>query len=597
MRMTKSKILSSQFKAPVWVEDMARKYAASALSVFTLHGNVMDYVAFEENGERQFLPLTEFLTSKFFERRSLILTYDLSSGIQCPTSEMRQEVERLVRAIDTVRGTSYLLDRGKDRPAEGLPKDPQKAIELIARMIRGRLIKDNPAADKSIGVVIKYAESVFPESEYGSVSERAASIALSELASDPNVLENDVTIVLVTEGLATLSKRVQSNPYNAIINIPLPDEKTREDYIKRVNSTATLDLTSDVVGVLSKHTSGLTLLNIRALLQEAKQGNVDFGRPDYIYKRKREMIEAECRGLLEFIQPKYKLDMVAVHTRAVEELKRDSQLVLKGHLDAVPMGYLITGPAGSGKSFLIKAFAGEVGIPCVELKNFRDKWVGATEQNLEKIITVLTGLAPVACIIDEADAYLGTREGDGDSGVSSRVFSRLTSYMGDTANRGKILWFLITNRPDLLAMDLKRQGRAEKHIPLFPPETEKDYEDLFQVFVKKLELKTQFSKLLGNPPEGTGLRIADVEQHSGADLEALLVRAKGMSLLAGEESMSANVFIDCLKDYVSPNYPQQEQYQILQAVAESTMKSLIPERWHLSPQELHSRIEALRPWV
>ena len=64
--------------------------------------------------------------------------------------------------------------------------------------------------------------------------------------------------------------------------------------------------------------------------------------------------------------------------------------------------------------------------------------------------------------------------------------------MGDTANRGKILWFLITNRPDLLAMDMKRQGRAEKHIPLFLPETEKDYEDLFDVFIRKLGLKTEF---------------------------------------------------------------------------------------------------------
>jgi SpoVK/Ycf46/Vps4 family AAA+-type ATPase len=148
----------------------------------------------------------------------------------------------------------------------------------------------------------------------------------------------------------------------------------------------------------------------------------------------------------EFIEPK--LDMVAVHARAVEELARRRWCWRL--LDSVPMGYLIAA-SGSGKSFLIKAFAGEIGIPCVELKNFREKWVGATEQNLEQIINLLSGLAPVACIIDEADAYLGTREGDGDSGVSSRIFSRLTSFMGDTGNRGKILWFLITNRPDLLA--------------------------------------------------------------------------------------------------------------------------------------------------
>lgn len=586
----KSQLIPSSLDAPDWADDMARKYASSALSLFTLHGNVNDHVAYETAGKREFLPLVDFLTQIFFAQRTLIVTYDLSSGIQCPTNEMRTSFMNAVRALDTIRGTKYA--------DEGLPKDPLKAVELIARVIRGRLATGT-TEQKRIAVVFKYAETIFPEGEgfSSNVADRAVSIALAELACDPTVLDNDVTLALVTESVTTLSRRVQAIPYGAVLSIPLPDEDTRESYIKRVNATAELDLTSDVTDVLKKHTAGLTLVQIRALLQEAKLGHVDFGRPDYIYRRKREMIETECRGLLEFVQPHYKLDMVAVHRRAVEELKRDAELVIKGHLDAVPMGYLISGPSGSGKSFLIKAFAGEVGIPCVELKNFRDKWVGATEQNLEKIINLLAGLAPVACIIDEADAYLGTREGDGDSGVSSRVFSRLTSFMGDTTNRGKILWFLITNRPDLLSIDMKRQGRAEKHIPLFLPDTDQDYEDLFSTFIRKLELKTGFVKLFSAPPEGAGLKLDDVKKHSGADLEALLVRAKGISLLAGHDTLTADDFLGCLVDYMSPVYPAQIEYQILQAVAESTSRALIPEKWRIEPEELMRRIERLKMLV
>ncbi|MBN2080778.1 ATP-binding protein [bacterium] len=574
---------------PDWAETMARKYSASALSTFILHGNVLDLVPFKKQGKREFRPLVDFLTEIFFARRKLVITYDLSNGIQCPTKEMRGEIMNVVRAIDTIRGTDYA--------DKGLPKDPLKAIELIGRIVRGKLVSKN-ADDKRIAVIVKYAETVFVEGDgYANIADRAVAIALSELASDPDVLDNDVTIVLLAESVAAMSKRVQTIPYLAQIKLPLPDERTRNGYIKRVNATAELDLDSDVIAALKKHTAGLTLVQIRGLLQEARQAGEDFGHPDYIYRRKREMIEAECRGLLEFIEPKYKLDMVAVHTRAVEELKRDARLVVAGHLDAVPMGYLIAGPAGSGKSFLIKAFAGEVGIPCVELKNFREKWVGATEQNLEKIITVLSGLAPVACIIDEADAYLGTREASGDSGVSSRVFSRLTSFMGDTANRGLILWFLITNRPDLLSMDMKRQGRAEKHIPLFLPETEKDYEDLFDVFQRKLGLKTEFDKLFAPPPEGAALKLDDVQQHSGADLEALLVRAKGLSLIAERDKMAIDDLVGCLADYISPVYPQQMEYQILQAIAESTSRALIPEKWRLDPRELARRIEELKLFI
>ena len=38
---------------------------------------------------------------------------------------------------------------------------------------------------------------------------------------------------------------------------------------------------------------------------------------------------------------------------------------------ALPMGYLITGRIGTGKTYLVECFAGDAGVPCVELKNGR----------------------------------------------------------------------------------------------------------------------------------------------------------------------------------------------------------------------------------
>ena len=45
----------------------------------------------------------------------------------------------------------------------------------------------------------------------------------------------------------------------------------------------------------------------------------------------------------------------------------------------------------------------------------------------------------------------------------------IARQMGNTDYRGRIIWMLLTSRPDLLPIDLKRQGRAEVHIPLFYP--------------------------------------------------------------------------------------------------------------------------------
>ncbi len=57
-----------------------------------------------------------------------------------------------------------------------------------------------------------------------------------------------------------------------------------------------------------------------------------------------------------------------------------------GDLKALPKGYLICGPVGTGKTYLVECLAGEAGIPVVKLKNFRDRWVRSSEGNLEKII-------------------------------------------------------------------------------------------------------------------------------------------------------------------------------------------------------------------
>ena len=95
-------------------------------------------------------------------------------------------------------------------------------------------------------------------------------------------------------------------------------------------------------------------------------------------------------------------------------------------------------------------------------------------------------MGPVVVVVDEADAALGSREQDGDSGTSSRVFGMIASQMGDTRYRGRIIWMLLTARPDLLPIDLKRQGRAEVHIPLFYPTDEDEIRQMFVILAKKL---------------------------------------------------------------------------------------------------------------
>src|SRR4029079_146155 len=225
-------------------------------------------------------------------------------------------------------------------------------------------------------------------------------------------------------------------------------------------------------------------VNLEVLLAQARQAPQTLGR-DRFRELKRAMIERQCQGLIEFIEPKHNLDTVVGHTAAKQRLRDDATWISRGQLATAPMGYLITGPVGTGKSFLAECYAGSIGVPCVKLRNFRSKYVGETEGNLEQVLSVLRSLGPVVVVIDEADAALGGRQSDGDSGTSGRVFSMIASQMGDTRYRGRIIWMLLTSRPDLLPIDLKRQGGAEVHLPLFNPGDEQEVRFMFKVMGRK----------------------------------------------------------------------------------------------------------------
>jgi len=91
------------------------------------------------------------------------------------------------------------------------------------------------------------------------------------------------------------------------------------------------------------------------------------------------------------------------------------------------------------------------------------------KEGTEKIFRLLQALGRAYVFIDEADQAIGRRQaGDGDSGISGRIYSMLAEAMGSSSNRCKLIWILASSRPDLIEVDLKRPGRVDVKILLFP---------------------------------------------------------------------------------------------------------------------------------
>jgi SpoVK/Ycf46/Vps4 family AAA+-type ATPase len=166
----------------------------------------------------------------------------------------------------------------------------------------------------------------------------------------------------------------------------------------------------------------------------------------------------------------------------------------------------------------------------------------------------------------------------------------LAKEMSDTRNRGRIIWVFATSRPDLLEVDLKRQGRLDVHIPLFPPETSQEREALLLAIAKKLKFPLTAEDL----PPFTG------DQHLGGnELEGVLVRALRIYELSEEPKRSIKEVLAAVLADVRPNpHTRKLEYMDLVAVKECTDVRFLPERFReLTPEELETRIDSLRRFV
>jgi len=553
---------------PAWAAELSERYFSGSTSLFVLHGNVHDLVPLSAD-RSSYGGLADFLAEQVFGRWDLVLYYDLARGLRVFAGRDGARLKDMV-----VRANEKVGDLASAR------KDSATAFALLDRFVQNNIM----AGDESVSaaILIDHASFLLPSGELGRLSPAASQqvVTLLNWAASPHVKRLNMAIVLMDESAAALSERITSNPYVFDIEVPMPDEAERGRFLHFALEGRDIQLASDYSeSELTRLTAGISCVDINILVQSAFESG---RRLDAACMRalKKELIERQCRGLLEFMEPKWNTDVLVGHAPVKQRLREDAQLLQRGDTQTLPMGYLVCGPVGTGKTFLAQCMAGEMGAPCVMLKNFRSKYVGETEGNLERVLGVLRAMGPVVVVIDEADAALGNREQEGDSGTSSRVFSLIAAQMGDTRFRGKILWMLLTCRPDLLPIDLKRQGRAEVHIPLFYPSLVEEIRAMFQAMGRKAGVQLSPEEV----PE-----INSTGRLSGADIEGIVTRAARRSRLRGESGIGKGALEHELADFLPSLEGLEKEMQEIAAMLECTDAEFLPEAFRERVQEQGGR--------
>ncbi|WP_374691835.1 ATP-binding protein [Accumulibacter sp.] len=607
---------------PLWAEALRQKYLAGEAAVFVLYRNVFDrYRA--GDGYRTLQPfLSEVLLR---DNKQNIFELSIDRGVRVIQGGSAGERAELYRHLEG-KGLSGIF-------------------ESLERQMRGQ---------RSSALLIPYAGTIFPAAElhFLSLDERGAFTALHRWSLDAEFADRDNVVILVSESLADLSPALLTNPRVVAIELPMPDHAGRLAAIRHYAPA----MPPAEAGELAGQTAGLRLIQLASIVaSEAPQGmshgqrrtliaGLLQGSPQaderaeklaaitagmtpaeirqivdptrtlpaaddpaaevlaVVRQRKRELIEKECAGLIEFIEPRHGLETVGGNEHIKGELLDIARLIQSGDRTRAPMGLLAVGPMGAGKTFVIKAFLKEAGLSGVALKNFRSKWVGSTEANLERVLATVKAMGPIALVIDEGDRSFGRQGDDADGGTSSRVIARLKEFMSDPENRGQVLFILMTNRPDKLDTDIKRPGRLDRKIPFFYAENAAERAAVISAVCARYRVPLEV------PDDALLAACETLEGYSNADLEALALLAAEFAergarvadftlppAAAGGAAVTPALLAQASEDFMPPQETAMVRYMEMLAVAETSRRSLLPQRFRsLSAVEVQERLAELR---
>ena len=580
---------------PAWAESIRQKYLAGEASTFVLHRNVFDTYLID--GE--LLDLTSYLLKALFvERKGTICEVSLDKGVRVLANS---------------------------QPPTGMERGlPEYDAADLATLVRGlNQLDTHMRRGISTAMVVPYADLLLPAGDpsFSGHVDRQAYLIFHRWSIDRALSAGDNIILLVAESLGALNGGLLANPGVAAVEIPMPDLEARRAVIalraptltaaqRQRFAERTAGLRSvQLAGILSnagghgpsederfktiRHlladspdadararslaavTAGKTLAEITYLIEPdaaAPVVDADAHVIRVIDARKREIIEKECAGLIEFVTASHGLEAVGGHEPIKAELLAIAQQLKSGDRKLAPMGLLAVGPMGAGKTFVIKAFLKEAGLTGVALKNFRSKWVGATESNLERVLATVKAMGPIAVIIDEGDRSFGSGGEDTDGGTSSRIIARLKEFMADTENRGQVLFVMMTNRPDKLDTDIKRPGRLDRKIPFFYAQTAAERVDVLRAILGRYGIATDLTD------DAAGSAGEKMEGYSNADIEAVALLAAEYGRASGV-AVGGEAIARALGDFMPPQERDMIRFMELLAVSEASRRSLLPAKY------------------
>lgn len=552
---------------------LARIVNSGQANAVLVYGNINDLYFCND----KFVPLHQFLSEKFdvpgvnrilYQQNRPIDFFGLLPKIKIIWVQWRLGM--------TNNGLISNIDEIKERFEEVLKEsvtNSNVALELLRQI--GMCWRETEQKGRLL-VIIDDADLIIPAgdgdiSRLNEVDRRSISI-VQDWLSDSTFLGSTGAVIIIAEGISQIHPKVTRLPHLATIEVGNPTLEDRRFFVELFHQNKTEDSTRDQE---ARQTAGLSILALRQLLLDnVYDGNLTL-KPSVVITKVEEYIKGQIGAdVVEFFRPTHTLDDVvgatALKKFLVEKFIPRCQQGKNGSLS----GATVAGPIGGGKTFIMSAVAGALGIPVLVLKNIRSQWFGQTDVIFERLRRVLESLDVVMIFVDEADTQ-GFGVGKDVHETERRLAGKMQAMMSDPALRGKVIWLLMTARPELLSPDIRRPGRAgDLIIPVLDPEGD-DRKEFLRWLVKpfKPELTNEEYEVIA----------AATANFSPATFASIRAEAVSSGVTSWDELHG--IIIDTLESDIGSS----RQYQTLQAMLNCTKMSLLPKDYQNPDTILSSR--------
>lgn len=383
------------------------------------------------------------------------------------------------------------------------------------------------------------------------------------ILKDINTFIDDINIISQLKGIA---KRIASGLDATIIMVSseviIPRELEKYitvlemDYLKEDEITNIIEefievnylprINKNILEEMAIAFKGLSEFEINNILALAYADDGELSRSDLslIFDQKQQIIKKA--GILEMIPLKESIDDIGGLENLKTWLKRKAKVyknINKANEFGVdmPKGVLIAGVPGCGKSLNAKAAAKLFEIPLLRLDMGRlmGKYLGESESNMRKAISLAEAISPCILWIDELEKAFSGIGGEGSGAeVTTRLLGSFLTWMQE--KESSVFVVATVNDITKLPPELLRKGRFDEIFYVELP-NEDERKKIFEIHIKKRR-KNDLSNIDINK------LVSETKGYSGADIEGVIKESIETVFVEDKNTLTTDEILKVIKN-------------------------------------------------